>query len=485
MALFGGGVVGGATVKLFLDDSQFKSHLAMAEGETRAASGTMGKFATAAKAAFAVAGVAVAAFAVQSLKAFMHSEEVMGQFQVTLSHMPQLAGETTQAFEDQAHALQNLTGYQDEEIISADTILARFKLTGEQIREVIPTVLDFARASGRDVPAAAEAIGKALLGNTRALKDVGIEFTRTGDTAKDFNSILDLMQSKVAGSAEEFGTTLAGKMEIANAKLDDFKESVGAFIGSELLLLTGDLSGAASMWVQVADATDEANAALYQVAVTAGLNGSAQEELTAKVREYGEFTGMSAAETNALIDSITTLTPAQVAARTEMQHTTAAVNDEAAAHRNAASAALAHRTAELSLAGGLVGVQAAASQLHDAQADLNALEAEGKTGTNAYTQAQSAAYQAFLSLNAAVNDYQSKTRSATGATDQGRGALALMAQSLGIAQGDLASFLGTTNAALAKQLAFNAALNATPRDIQVNVHTTYTQSGNPTTKGPS
>jgi len=457
MAFFGGGLVGGATVKLFLDDSQFRSGLAAAEGETRAASGTMGKFGNAAKAGFAVAAAGAVAFAAQSLKAFMESERVMAQFESTLSMMPQLAGETSAAFEEQAHALQDLTGFQDEAIIGADTILARFELTGNQIRDAIPIVLDFARATGRDVPAAAEAIGKALLGNTRALKDVGIEYTRTGDRGADFNAILDLMTAKVGGSAEAFGTTLAGKMDIANAKLDDFKENVGAFLGSQLLLLTGDLDGAASMWVQVADATDEANDALYNIALTAGLDGSKLGELTA----------------------------AESAARTEMQHTTAAANDQAAAHRNAAAAALQHRTAELSLAGGLVGVQAAASQLHDAQATLNQLEAEGKTGTNAYTQAQSGAYQAFLSLNAAVNDYQSKTRSATGATDQGRGALALMAQSLGIAQGDLAAFLGTTNAALAKQLAFNAALNATPRYIPVEVHTTYTQSGNPTTKGPA
>jgi len=281
MAFFGGGLVGGATVKLFLDDSQFRSGLAAAEGETRAASGTMGKFGNAAKAGFAVAAAGAVAFAAQSLKAFMESERVMAQFESTLSMMPQLAGETSAAFEEQAHALQDLTGFQDEAIIGADTILARFELTGNQIRDAIPIVLDFARATGRDVPAAAEAIGKALLGNTRALKDVGIEYTRTGDRGADFNAILDLMTAKVGGSAEAFGTTLAGKMDIANAKLDDFKENVGAFLGSQLLLLTGDLDGAASMWVQVADATDEANDALYNIALTAGLDGSKLGELTA------------------------------------------------------------------------------------------------------------------------------------------------------------------------------------------------------------
>jgi hypothetical protein len=241
MALFGGGagLVGGATVRLFLDDSNFKGKLAAAEAETKAASGTMSKFGGVAKQAFLIGGVAAGAFAVSSIKAFMESEEVMAQFNNTLSMMPKLAGETAQAFQEQATALQALTGYQDEEIISADNVLARFKLTGDEIRSAIPVILDYARAMHTDVPTAAGVVGKALLGNTRALKAVGIEFTATGNTAKDFDTILGKLQGKVGGAAEAFGGTMAGQLEIAKAKFNDAQEAVGKALIPALTKLLG------------------------------------------------------------------------------------------------------------------------------------------------------------------------------------------------------------------------------------------------------
>lgn len=472
MSIFGsafGGVVGGATVKLLLDKSQFDAGLAQARGQTEAGATTMGKFSGAAKAAFAVAGIAAAKFAGDSLKAFMESEAVMSQFQNTLSMMPQLAGETTAAFQEQATALQNLTGYQDEEIISADNILARFKLTGEQIRQAIPIVLDYARATGTEVPAAAQNIGKALLGNTRALKSVGIEFTATGNTAKDFNDILGLMQGKVGGAAGAFGDTLAGKMDIAKAKLDDFKEDVGQFVGSQLLLLTGDLHGAASAWVQVADATDEANDALYQIALTAGLDGSAIGHLTA----------------------------AQSAARTEMQHSAGAANEEAAAHRSAAAAmheqaqaARDLRDTENALAGGLLGVLSAGQQVSQDQAVLNKLRDEGKTHTAAYNDAVRQGIGDYLALKAAVAEYNSTASGASHANELVKATLSNAAHQMGATQGSISGLMnsfgnlrgsvGSANAELART---SALINSIPTHKDVYIVTHYSTVGTPGTAG--
>lgn len=229
---FGSGVVGGAVVRLLLDDSAFQAGLSKDEAQMRTASSSMGssasKFGVAAKAAFAVAGLAAVKFASDSIAAYMESEQVLAQLQNTINTTPALVGETTEAFQEQATALQNLTGYQDEEILKADDMLARFKLTGDQIRDTIPLVLDYARKTGIEVPAAAEAVGKALLGNTRALKTLGIEgFVPTGDRAVDLGHLMDQLKAKVGGAAEAFGKTTAGQMAIFQARLDDAKEEIG------------------------------------------------------------------------------------------------------------------------------------------------------------------------------------------------------------------------------------------------------------------
>lgn len=194
------------------------------------------------KAGLAVAGLATATFVAGSVKSFAEHEQVLAQFQNTLSQMPQLVGETSAAFEEQATALQNLTGFQDEEILAADNVLARFKLTGDQIRELIPVVLDYARATGQDVASAATGLGRAMLGNTRALKTIGINFVATGDTAKDFATIMDLVKDKVGGAAETFGKTATGQLAIAKAKFDDIQEAVGKALMPVLTDLLGVLS---------------------------------------------------------------------------------------------------------------------------------------------------------------------------------------------------------------------------------------------------
>src|SRR5262249_40066050 len=114
--------------------------------------------------AFAAVGAAAVAFGAQSVKAYEEHEAAVAALQNAIKHPPSLVGATTKAFEDQATHLQNLTGYQDEEVLKADAVLGRFKLTADQLSKVTPLVLDYARASGQDVPSAADAVGKALLG---------------------------------------------------------------------------------------------------------------------------------------------------------------------------------------------------------------------------------------------------------------------------------------------------------------------------------
>src|SRR5207248_2395854 len=98
------------------------------------------------------------------------------------------------------------------EILAADTQLARFKLTQAQIQQLIPLILDYSRATGQDAATAAGNIGRALLGNTRALKAVGIEFKATGNTAADLSSIMDLLRQHVGGAADAFAKTGAGQL---------------------------------------------------------------------------------------------------------------------------------------------------------------------------------------------------------------------------------------------------------------------------------
>jgi hypothetical protein len=190
-------------------------------------SGILGKFSAVGIASFAAVGAAAIAFAGDAIKSYEESEKALINLNTTLKNVPQLAGATTKAFEDQASALQKVTMFSDESILNADAVLGRYSLTEQQLKSLTPAVLDFATATGTDAATAAEGIGKALLGSTKALKAVGIEFHATGNRAKDVATIMDALQGKVGGMAVAMGDTAAGKAaELANA-FDDVKETIG------------------------------------------------------------------------------------------------------------------------------------------------------------------------------------------------------------------------------------------------------------------
>jgi hypothetical protein len=70
-------------------------------------------------------------------------------------------------------------------------------------------------------------VGKALLGQGRALKGVGIDFKNTKTLAGNFAEITTGLQDKVGGLAEKMGGTNAGKMQIFQNKITGLKVSLG------------------------------------------------------------------------------------------------------------------------------------------------------------------------------------------------------------------------------------------------------------------
>jgi hypothetical protein len=292
-------------------------------------SASLGRFSGVAKAGFGIAAAAVVAFGVVAVKAASEHDVVLRELEHTISLMPALVGASTKAFTDQAHALQELTGYQDEEILKADTILARFKLTQQQIESAIPTVLDFARATGRDVPDAALAVGKALLGTMRALKDVGVKYKVTGDTVVDFNKILGLLQGKLNGTAAVFGTTLPGEIAVTKSNVKDLEEKIGR-----------GLTPAVEGWAGALAHPTEALRGLGQVLHLGGLQfdiyGELWKKLPPTMRDAATAAGLTAEDLGKLTKAefnnwqITGQLPAVFAAQAAAQAAAAAEADKAA-----------------------------------------------------------------------------------------------------------------------------------------------------------
>ena len=208
-----------------------KNNTGKAFGQVGSSAQKMGKLLSGvgkvAAAGFAVAGAAALAFGISSVKAFAEAQAAQERLNFAYAKFPLLADATRASFDTLNRTLQAKTGFDDDMIASSQGVLAQFGLTGTQIQKLTPLLLDYARANGKDLTTSAEDFGKALLGQGRALKTIGLDFDDAGSTAANYDQLLSGLTTNVGGYAEQFGTTAAGKFEILTAKWGDFQEQVG------------------------------------------------------------------------------------------------------------------------------------------------------------------------------------------------------------------------------------------------------------------
>lgn len=175
----------------------------------------------------AVAGAAAVGFGIDSVKAYAEAEEAQKRLADAFARFPALAGTNQRELQKWNSELQKKTKYDDDAIASAQATLAAFDLNADQLKELTPLMLDYASKSGKDVVTAAEDMGKAMLGQGRTLKTLGIEFTDSGSQIGNYNQLVDALRDKVGGFAELEGTTAAGKLEILRNRFGEVQETIG------------------------------------------------------------------------------------------------------------------------------------------------------------------------------------------------------------------------------------------------------------------
>ena len=181
-----------------------------------------------------IAGVTL--FGKRAVEAFAQAEQSQLKLVEAYRKFDAIGDVPIESIRELASELQSLTGTDDDLLAAAAGTLARFELTGTAIQRLLPLVNDFAILTGRDVVDASEAIGKAFMGNARALKELGIDFTRTGDRGKDLETIMAALEEKAGGAGAAFGESAQGGLARAQAAFGDLQEEIG---GTLVPALTG------------------------------------------------------------------------------------------------------------------------------------------------------------------------------------------------------------------------------------------------------
>ena len=176
--------------------------------------------------------ILLASFGVTLLTAsFYRLARLSGEQRLAEKKLSTALGGTSQALLDQASALQQLTGFGDENIITAQSALAAYIGEEESIKRATKATLDFASAKGMDLAAAADLVGKTIGSSTNALSRYGIEVQGVVGSTERLDSALAGLNAKFGGQAEARLDTFIGQLELAGGNLGD----VGELVGQELV----------------------------------------------------------------------------------------------------------------------------------------------------------------------------------------------------------------------------------------------------------
>ncbi len=241
------------SVEIGADIDGARKDLDNAMGEIVGHLGKFGQVLTAALAGAVALGFgALTAGIGYSIAAAQESEVVQAKLNAVLKSTGGIAGWTASQANELATSLMNLTGVDDELIVSTQSMFLTFtKIGAEVIPQATEAALDMSQAFGMDATQAAIMLGKALndpIQGVGALRRIGVmlsdeqekqiqNFIKVGDVASAQKVILNELAVEVGGTARAYGQTFAGQLAILRGQFGNIAEDVGA----ELLPVLSEL----------------------------------------------------------------------------------------------------------------------------------------------------------------------------------------------------------------------------------------------------
>jgi len=204
-------------------------------------------------------------FAQQSIGAFVEAEKASQQLR---TNIVTLGGEGEEAFKklnDQADQLAKKTLFDDEDIRAAQSQLSVFGLTADEIEKLLPQVLDFAQATGKDLPSAVQQLGGAVNGIGRGLERYSINVSESATKTENLQAVL-AGTARFAGQAEAATTSLAGQLTQKTKQVEELQESIGEKLVPAYIALGKIQLGVVTFFERLATAISE-NANVFKALI--------------------------------------------------------------------------------------------------------------------------------------------------------------------------------------------------------------------------
>jgi hypothetical protein len=227
-------MAGSRTLKLSIlaDVADLKKNLDSGSKEVEGFGGKLEKFGKVAAAAFAAAAAAAAAYAVKlavdGVKAAIEDEAARKRLANALQNVTGATEKQIAAVEQQILKTSLATGVADDQLRPALQRLAVATGSVEKSQDLLSLALDISAATGKNVEAVSNALGKAYEGNTAALGRLGIGLSSAEINALGLEGTTKQLAETFGGAATVQAETFEGQIARLKVGFDEAKESVGA-----------------------------------------------------------------------------------------------------------------------------------------------------------------------------------------------------------------------------------------------------------------
>ena len=178
-------------------------------------------------ASFLAAG-SIISFLRSSQREFIEAEKSAVRLKLSLKLLGDEYASSFNEVSAYADEMERLTGIDADVIRSAQSVLVTIgRLSGETLNRATRAALDLSVALGTDLNNAAMIIAKAGAGAEGALGRMGIRIDETVPPSERLEAILEALEKRVGGVAQEMGETLPGAAQRAATAFDNLWESVG------------------------------------------------------------------------------------------------------------------------------------------------------------------------------------------------------------------------------------------------------------------
>ena len=195
-------------------------------------------------AAFAKVTKELIDFGRDSVAAAIDDKKAQEQLALALRNTVGASDELIASVEQSISKLQNQTGTLDDELRPAYATLVRATKDTTEATNLLSLANDVAAGKGKDLATVSDALAKASQGNTKGIRDLGVELKNADGSAKSFEQISRELVQLYGGAAKTaFDADPAKQLQV---QMENLKETVGNAllpVIKELAGVAGDLLG--------------------------------------------------------------------------------------------------------------------------------------------------------------------------------------------------------------------------------------------------